>query len=89
MRDEEINRHHKKWSHEETEALIRLCKKGYALEAICQEMGRNENSIKKKAYRLGYSFQVGRFDKRPVTMTKNNVVGSYTVRKPWWKRIFG
>lgn len=66
--------------------LRKMCEKGYNVVEISEKMGRNENAIRAKTSRLGYSLKGGEFVKR----TGPKTVGTYTIRrKPWWKRIFG
>lgn len=90
MRDEE-ERYHKKWTNEETQTLVRMCKKKYTPTQICEELGRNENAVRAKASREGYILKGGEFCSNSGTVSKNSkVVGTYTIRKkPWWKRLLG
>lgn len=46
---ERSERHRQPWTHEETEKLKLLAKKGMALEAISKAMTRSEESIKDRA----------------------------------------
>lgn len=84
MRDEV--RHRRNWTRVEENDLRKMCEKGYNVVEISEKMGRNENAIRAKTSRLGYSLKGGEFVKR----TGSKSVGTYTIRrKPWWKRIFG